>query len=833
MKIINIEFNYEFLGNGISVDEIEENTLYLDVGNKLEKGIIDHHHLENAVNFNERKFLSTTSLILISMDLIPNSKEQTYKIVTHRSPDFDSIAAIYLAKEYLLNGCFPKYSHELAQYVEQVDCGKMKIDASMIRAPVVISYFLKEVVKKKLDEEGYDGKKDNFYKYNLEIIAKGLKLIDYIMRRMDKLPEKERSLYHPNLFLNGNEFEYELSLAKEDYKNYEKDIQTIVRKDKIKLPTLSMENLELEEVDALFWQDTPKCRLHKYWARQDSNAPLGKGYNLLFIPIYINKKIKLEAYERENLINSKDNKEEIIDFLNEKMWNRVIISVDPSSNVNLKGLAIELEKEENKLEKEILKSNLNFYRDQSRRRFNDYWINNDDPWFDGRNGNYTIVDGPRRGSLISIKNIEKIVENFTEPKVVESKMRFIFPFNFEIKRKNDKEAFFSLCEMLDSNKNFVSSQFYDDIEKVEKFFPYIQTYLFNSNTENSKKIINKNFHSFHCKLHKDMELIIDEEILKFKTSMLLFRYGIGYIILEKNLNYSKENLLNEARFNDILEFNNKVCYQNNEIESKVFEELNIIKGKIAIHLKKGIVYTLLKVEESKFYKNRRKDMVYSICNQINLKKSYMESEFVNNISNDIFLECEKNIIYGFGKGGGCLLVGFNEDVRSIKLIKKHYWQKFMDFDFYIFILSLHQRNSLMNFMEKLSYLANQSNNVSKIRKLRFDLMDFMTQGWFSQITQNELGMKLYSYWERIFCNNTLYNEISERLSSVDDYKKTERNRRIDTISVIFLPLVLMSSIFSMNILKGEGTLTISIKMIPIIIVILLVFVKIYLSLDEK
>ena len=104
---------YNFIPQGSTVKSKKE-ILYLDVGNALKKGIIDHHQPSAPK-------LCATMLVYKYPKYIP---KQVKTIVLHKSPDLDCIASSFLVEYYLKYKRFPKYAYKLATFVNKIDFGK-------------------------------------------------------------------------------------------------------------------------------------------------------------------------------------------------------------------------------------------------------------------------------------------------------------------------------------------------------------------------------------------------------------------------------------------------------------------------------------------------------------------------------------------------------------------------------------------------------------------------------------------------------------------------------------------------------------------------------------
>jgi hypothetical protein len=123
--------NYSFISPG-SVVKQEQGKLFLDVGNDLVNGIIDHHQLVETD-------YCATSLVLKYVELI---HDNTKEIVLHSNPDLDCVASSFLANYYLNNHKFPSFAKELASFVDLVDFGRS--GNSIVNLASIFSFLKRE-----------------------------------------------------------------------------------------------------------------------------------------------------------------------------------------------------------------------------------------------------------------------------------------------------------------------------------------------------------------------------------------------------------------------------------------------------------------------------------------------------------------------------------------------------------------------------------------------------------------------------------------------------------------------------------------------------------------
>jgi len=128
------------------------------------------------------------------------------------------------------------------------------------------------------------------------------------------------------------------------------------------------------ETVAGLWLKKPASSMFKSWARGDmDNAGNEQGFVLLCIQM---------------------------------SEHRFILSVDPSSGVYLNGLGDLIEQVENEKRQAL---------GMVRQGENRPGYDSPDPWYDGRSPlhNYTIIDSPRVGTVLSFKEVRDIFRQYT------------------------------------------------------------------------------------------------------------------------------------------------------------------------------------------------------------------------------------------------------------------------------------------------------------------------------------------------------------------------------------------------------------------------------------
>jgi len=198
-----------------------------------------------------------------------------------------------------------------------------------------------------------------------KLLLEGVSLINYIVSQ--KNPWEITKWDFLDEFKIPKQWGKEKLLLTEDYQLFLKDLDES-KLEEIFAPQLN--NIAVKSKVLIFNKPT-QCKLHKYWAREKIVPAI------LMIPFVTG------------------NNEEKID--------RVIISTDPISHYFLPQLGYMLEHKETEKREKIGAQRIGYPR------FEPEYCDNNDPWYDGRGHEFTIVDSPRVGSKLSYQEIQETV----------------------------------------------------------------------------------------------------------------------------------------------------------------------------------------------------------------------------------------------------------------------------------------------------------------------------------------------------------------------------------------------------------------------------------------
>ena len=376
-----IRFVFTGIGSSAPKDGPAPERLYLDVGNDLRAGVIDHHELNEYGGSTTRLVLSNPGLVTGSIQL-QRDPAAPFHIVLHEAPDFDSVASAYIAVTLLSTGEFPPGAEALARYADKIDEGSMGHTLSQPFAPYAAYMQL-------LNRHARLGRQPDHLFWR-ECVENGLDLFAYVMecslRDGVALPSVD-AFGCPDLF------------DEDDRRDVLADVERYHRK--LADPASGARVLPLSLpgqfggrvlVDALLIRDVQNANdpersiFFKDWSRSDrERSPGGMGFP------------GLSVFMSESRRDSR----------------RCIISVTPDSGASLRGLAESLDRAESARRRKI-------YGEDDRiidpptgtRKTPRAGYDNADPWYDGRAHGYTIVDAPREGTLLSVDDIEAIFLEF-------------------------------------------------------------------------------------------------------------------------------------------------------------------------------------------------------------------------------------------------------------------------------------------------------------------------------------------------------------------------------------------------------------------------------------
>jgi len=291
---------YEFVPYGERFDP-QPATIVLDVGMRTVPGVIDHHHPEAEPECTASLIAKHPELVLDHLGLFrapaPGALLPPLRVITHRFPDFDSLASIFLTLKLLEIGRMNPSLERLARYTCMVDSASLPEEIDLSSTPYSILRAL------------FAGARREEAEINQERVAEGLRFMSFLYAKSEEGYEIEQNR---RLFSGIDRFERAMRKVENDYFQYLDDLS---RAERIVLDLPLSDRSGRRRVDGLVVRN-PSSFLLKEWCRRDLvQSSLGKGFSLL-----------------------------VTNFGGQ----RYILGVDPRRGVNLRGLGAILNQKEKK-----------------------------------------------------------------------------------------------------------------------------------------------------------------------------------------------------------------------------------------------------------------------------------------------------------------------------------------------------------------------------------------------------------------------------------------------------------------------------------------------------
>ena len=374
---IRLDWDFHFLNKGQHAEPMP-NQILVDAGGTLDTGVIDVHQGDTKYESLVRAVAENPHLVLnhllhglnseYAAGRSPQINEITFTFCTHSGPGWDSMAALYLCDELLRHGKLPDDIHWLLDASDQIAQAKVKTGGATNR-PFIIYYAIAALRETDKDQ-----------------LLEGLKLIQKIIEcaRTGKIQTNGKNPFTEpvdNFKACFPDFSKHIDMIEEDRPLYLDDLS---RADffEAELPLQDREtendsthSINFQPGKVIAFQKPPESKLLRFWVRDDQ----GK-CDLLMTP-------------------------SMPDAKNPNHFRRWRISVDPDQNrFNLRRLGFLLENAETEIRGTAKKRG-------GAPRFESNYCDNSDPWYDGRNHNFTMVDSPRCGTDLPYEKIKSIIRS--------------------------------------------------------------------------------------------------------------------------------------------------------------------------------------------------------------------------------------------------------------------------------------------------------------------------------------------------------------------------------------------------------------------------------------
>ena len=360
------DWHVEFLSDALPQTPLP-GTVYIDIGQQLCPGIIDHHQ-SGAPTCAAKEILKHPEFVrdhLLGLcadrgqPIHTLSTPLSYCLRTHVQPDWDAILACYFAVRIMEDGEITEHMHCLANEALEWDQGLASIDVELQELSPALLYAFAQI--------DYDDDGDKLYF--------GFRMLDFLCNSPTRA-EKNAAQPCRATYETHAELGEIVRRIDADRNEYQRDLENGCMSS-LDLPCAGGKQ---RAAQTLIMRETPKSRLFKHWARSigvSEKNGLNNRIDCLVVP-----------YDLQDTSASGAGAH----------FGRVVISVKGNSGLSLKELGRALEQKEQamRVEKGVTQSGPPRYPEISP---------SPDPWYDGRGHSYTIVDSPRSGTLLRYEQI--------------------------------------------------------------------------------------------------------------------------------------------------------------------------------------------------------------------------------------------------------------------------------------------------------------------------------------------------------------------------------------------------------------------------------------------
>lgn len=520
-------------------------------------------------------------------------------------------------------------------------------------------------------------------------------------------------------------------------------------------------------VDALILYN-PSSFLFKEFARTDVDASLNKGYTLMVV------------------------------HRNSKGAGQHVISVDPASQCSLRELGGILEINE----REFRQKQKRNYEKEENCHSSEENLNskgNDDPWYDGRDHGYTIIDTPRCGSVLTDYEVNEVIWEYGNPLkdvTLESiKFTIFIPFLCEKFMKDTSVK--STAQRMSASEDilptirryFPQAAGYDltEYEISEKFLEDIKSSLLSIEDSSCDAFMNIKscMKSFKCErariqqLQKDSKFTgritihHEEELSNFSMGYLTFTYERSIPI---NLNeYMCLQFEFMRRFRSIVK-NNKLY----SIISKFLETLPLKIEDMNVHELRHwgeYIFSPLSLNLKKVHDLQETILILLTNGWPQTLKTVMEGHWCD--KRNIIYSDDGNKLICFGEHGGGVIITADQKTREMEEKRSTYGYLITDYfsshstlvSFYLF--ACYQKSVIACIMDRINewldkYRLKGTGIISgsdEFEKLTGVVLKKEYEILADYVTYSKAGNEIFSHFR-----NTLHVDILKEQLEADMIK---------------------------------------------------------------
>lgn len=792
------EIHFEFVNFGEKIRKgakrndplrVETNRFYFDVGrDEIQQGVFDTHHRTDS------RYLSAASVLTNHLETLHHlyDKNKDLTFVCHYDPDPDAMAAFYLAKKSLESGWrskseLPDSVLFLVQLIDYWDTGNFKN-----------AFDLEEVTLMSLRLGRHEEKSDiNLvwcnrirWAFNLfELIIDNWSCFENEIRPMLQGDpySKEADAWIVKWLLSKGYYQNEYLEAKQSILNTSSEIDSIIKSSK-HFPESHCTTIRLpKRVNRNHWE-TIECKCLFIKVSSVINKLLTpvayiKGFSIVYTcsetrghEVWLNPTLQ---YDRDEIRQPRIWLKELNSLLNqfeEQIRNENVR--DPSK----------LSPEQRSLRRP----------GKPREGFT-----SSDPWYS--TGDFSFVAPPRDGSILREETIYHLVTTFADQYITGFDVSLIVPFSGKhSQRQFEKFGWvktFPQLASFDAGFHTHVEQYINSVKQDLK--PDKQDNRGNLRTLKLQHTTQFEFPDPWGSYDSEIKRIFDDGLLvhagmekskknsDLKITLWYFPEGVGFFVYNytiPQIGYGKVHL------NNILDLVNEWSnyhlvneWPDDALPITYFmdSDQNVFKGLRG----KPYIFSLLS-SETTLWEDIRQEFLGKLLHAKKSNDQGYRGDHFSRLYLESSIELSRGLELAISDEGGAL-VKTETCYWNDQLIQLYHQQTFISF-----LLALHQKV----FLHKLAFQVarEKKTNLSAIKIMRLDLIRFLTEGWFSQVSSNEVLEFAYQHWKKKFKTLDLLEEVKHDINLINEHLNNIFKSKIQTVTTLLFPFLMWTGFAGMN-----------------------------------
>ena len=284
------------------------------------------------------------------------------------------------------------------------------------------------------------------------------------------------------------------------------------------------------------------------------------------------------------------------------------------------------------------------------------------------------------------------------------------------------------------------------------------------------------FHAADCSFHKESCVFKENYTFDKPITCILFKYGAGVAVFSHADHVSQERLLAPFEVGKL-----RAC-QRQFIDH--FSKCPLFDFK-PVECLEPHFYTSIEVSSQCLNMSNSliSQFAVSMCDMAGASAEFCTTQKINH-----------RTMMAHSRMGSALVIATDEFDKYESNKDEHACRdRFNKEWLYMYLIALQQRYSLVEIKRSFTSLLG-ANNCKDTKNLREKLIGFYASSYFTTVTDDELGDKIYGRWHEVLMINDLKTLIMEEINQHDEYISGKATALFEKISNWLLPLMIVSTV---------------------------------------